>query len=108
VSQFAVGATTATAEQSAADLSDYINFTISNLDAVSSAISGFAALAGENTKLGKALAITQIIIDTYHGRHKGVGSIPTTIRSDCCRRRLVLQVLQVLQKVKVYTGSYEW
>jgi hypothetical protein len=69
VAQFAVDTTTATTQQSAADLSDYINFTISNLDAVSQAISGFAALAGENTKLSKALAITQIIIDTYHGRN---------------------------------------
>jgi hypothetical protein len=76
VSQFAVGATTATAEQSAADLSDYINFTISNLDAVSQAISGFAALAGENTKLSKALAITQIIIDTYQGATKAIGAYP--------------------------------
>lgn len=76
VSQFAVGATTATAEQSAADLSDYINFTISNLDAVSQAISGFAALAGENTKLSKALAITQIIIDTYQGATKALGAYP--------------------------------
>jgi hypothetical protein len=74
VSQFAVGATTATAEQSAADLSDYINFTISNLDAVSQAISGFAALAGENTKLSKALAITQIIIDTYMGATKAMAT----------------------------------
>lgn len=76
VSQFAVQTTNATAEQSAADLSDYINFTIANLDAVSQAISGFAALAGENTKLSKALAITQIIIDTYQGATKALGAYP--------------------------------
>ena len=76
VSQFAVQATNTTAEQSAADLSDYINFTIANLDAVSQAISGFAALAGENTKLSKALAITQIIIDTYQGATKALGAYP--------------------------------
>jgi hypothetical protein len=76
VSQFAVQATNATAEQSSADLSDYINFTIANLDAVSQAISGFAALAGENTKLSKALTITQIIIDTYQGATKALGAYP--------------------------------
>jgi hypothetical protein len=107
VSQFAVGATTATAEQSAADLSDYINFTISNLDAVSTAISGFAALAGENTKLGKALAITQIIIDTYQGATKALAAYPPpfgqiaaagVVRFGYCK----------FAKGEIYTGSYEW
>jgi hypothetical protein len=76
VGQFAVSETTATTEQSAASLSDYINFTLSNLDAVSVAISGFAALAGENTKISKALAMTQIVIDTYQGATKALGAYP--------------------------------
>jgi hypothetical protein len=99
VSQFAVGATTATAEQSAADLSDYINFTISNLDAVSTAISGFAALAGENTKLGKALAITQIIIDTYQGATKALAAYPPPF-GQIAAAGVVASGIASLQKVK--------
>jgi hypothetical protein len=76
VGQFAVSETAATTEQSAASLSDYINYTLANLDAVSGAISGFAALAGENTKISKALAMTQIVIDTYMGATKALGAYP--------------------------------
>jgi hypothetical protein len=108
VAQFAVGATTATtAEQSAADLSDYINFTISNLDAVSSAISGFAALAGENTKLSKALAITQIIIDTYQGATKALGAYPPPF-GQIAAAGVVASGIAKFAEGEIYTDSYEW
>lgn len=99
VAQFAVDTTTATTQQSAADLSDYINFTISNLDAVSQAISGFAALAGENTKLSKALAITQIIIDTYMGATKALGAYPPPF-GQIAAAGVVASGIASLQKVK--------
>jgi hypothetical protein len=99
VAQFAVDTTTATTQQSAADLSDYINFTISNLDAVSQAISGFAALAGENTKLSKALAITQIIIDTYQGATKAIGAYPPPF-GQIAAAGVVAAGIANLQKVK--------
>ena len=99
VAQFAVDTTTATTQQSAADLSDYINFTISNLDAVSTAISGFAALAGENTKLSKALAITQIIIDTYQGATKAIGAYPPPF-GQIAAAGVVAAGIANLQKVK--------
>ena len=99
VAQFAVDTTTATTQQSAADLSDYINFTISNLDAVSTAISGFAALAGENTKLSKALAITQIIIDTYQGATKALGAYPPPF-GQIAAAGVVASGIASLQKVK--------
>ena len=76
VGQFFTDSVAKGAETSAADLNDYINFTLANLDAVSSAISGFAALAGENTKISKALAMTQIVIDTYQGATKALGAYP--------------------------------
>jgi hypothetical protein len=74
VARFAVDTTSATTQQSAADVSDYVNVTVANLDAISGAINGFASLAGENTKLGKALAITTIIIDTYMGATKAMAT----------------------------------
>ena len=76
VGQFFTDSVAKGAETSAADLNDYINFTLANLDAVSGAISGFAALAGENTKISKALAMTQIVIDTYQGATKALGAYP--------------------------------
>ena len=76
VGQFFTESIAAGATSASADLNDYINFTLSNLDAVSGAISGFAALAGENTKISKALAMTQIVIDTYQGATKALGAYP--------------------------------
>jgi hypothetical protein len=76
VGQFYADAIAEGTEKTSADLQDYINFTLANLDAVSQAISGFAALAGENTKLSKALAISQIVIDTYMGATKALGAYP--------------------------------
>ena len=74
VGQFYTEAIENGATSSAATLGDYINFTIANLDAVSQAISGFAQLAGENTQMGKALAVAQIIIDTYMGATKAIAT----------------------------------
>lgn len=74
VGQFYTEAIENGATKSAATLGDYINFTIANLDAVSQAISGFAQLAGENTQMGKALAVAQIIIDTYMGATKAIAT----------------------------------
>jgi hypothetical protein len=74
VARFAVDTTSATTQQSAADVSDYVNVTVANLAAISGAINGFASLAGENTELGKALAITTIIIDTYMGATKAMAT----------------------------------
>jgi len=74
VGQFYTDSIAKGAKTSAADVSDYVNVTIANLDAISGAINGFAALAGENTKLGKALAITTIIIDTYMGATKAMAT----------------------------------
>jgi hypothetical protein len=76
VGQFFTDSIAEGATSAAADLGDYINFTLANLDAVSGAISGFAALAGENTKISKALAMTQIVIDTYQGATKALGAYP--------------------------------
>jgi hypothetical protein len=76
VGQFYTEAIAEGTQKTSADLQDYINFTLANLDAVSQAISGFAALAGENTKLSKALAISQIVIDTYMGATKALGAYP--------------------------------
>jgi len=76
VGQFYADSIASGTKKTAADVQDYINFTLSNLDAVSQAISGFAALAGENTKLSKALAVAQIIIDTTQGAMKAYGAYP--------------------------------
>lgn len=74
VGQFYTDAIAAGTKQTSMDLQDYVTLTLSNLDAVSSAISGFAQLAGENTKMGKALAIAQIVVDTYMGATKAIAT----------------------------------
>lgn len=43
-----------------------------NLQVVSDALSGVAALVGENSKVGKAIAVAQATIDTYVGANKAL------------------------------------
>ena len=76
VGQFYTDAIAAGTKRTSLDLQDFAVLTMQNLDAVSGAISGFAQLAGENTKLGKALAVAQIIIDTTQGAMKAYGAYP--------------------------------
>ena len=45
---------------------------ISNLEAVSGALNGLSALAGENAEAQKGIGIAQAVIDTYTGANKAL------------------------------------
>ena len=61
------------AENAAGRLALEKNLQQAKLDAIKGALNGIAQLVGENTLLGKGIALAQVAIDTYTGATKALG-----------------------------------